>query len=346
MMSFNPSTLPAKTVIVFDFDCTLTSIHYYYFRKGLLIDPVTKGYDIDPSDLRFLETLKILKLQLEAGETGLFAKQAIIDHIFGGAQRFESLCQFLQRLSVQNDLRIASRGNPEQILELLDIIKLRRYFPDNKVTGSETSKVTLIQFLLQHSNVLYVDDDREEHERILREKRKLPGTHYVFCTGLEKDGKGIGAIIMQKMEAEALRLNQGPAVVSASAASSSALPPPPFAVPPLSAAPGGPRMAAMTPQTALLQHSLLSLQQRAQDCQRQMMKSAALQEQERLLDFIDGSLRKLLLEVNNPFGISCELQEQALDYGFTVKNMPENDLVVLFFDVHKLITQLAYVGNL
>jgi hypothetical protein len=102
---------------------------------------------------------------------------------------------------------IASRGNYNEISNCLSLVELIKYF--DEIYDIATSKVKVIQDLLQTCNVFYIDDNHEEHHIIIESvepekkfmtesgvafdiyKNKSSSFRYVFCGNLEPDQTGM-----------------------------------------------------------------------------------------------------------------------------------------------------------
>jgi hypothetical protein len=179
--------------IVFDFDCTLTRKHAYYYYN----DPkkFSEIYSEDPPNL----TNNI---------------DQTLDYFFG-ISRLQNLRNFLEKISAVAHIYVASRGYYNNIKYLLDISHLDQYFKfihcinsryyKNKKTSNKKEFIKLL--LEEYQNVYYLDDDQEEHQRLVQQHNwnlikdtleyfcyLVPPNnhHYYFFKKIIKNGYGIG----------------------------------------------------------------------------------------------------------------------------------------------------------
>lgn len=171
-----------KHAIVFDFDCTLTTTHFYnkvstivneilnnHFAKNITLN---SEYVCDFTMLiaRFmLNDIKEDEFSVDFKESTLYKtsniKQICIDTIFGGTERFEILRKFFDELKQNGELYISSRGNCDHILWLLKKVELSGYFKEiNANDDSDDSRCTVTNksnFIhgLRYKNIYYIDDD-------------------------------------------------------------------------------------------------------------------------------------------------------------------------------------------
>jgi hypothetical protein len=183
-------------VFIFDFDCTLTYTHYYWFLNGMSQfmsnrhwAPVIKRFDIDPGKL------------FPGGKPAEEQKESLINLFFGGKERFELVRGFLKELKEAGfDLYISSRGNCRSIKLLTGLLDLNEFFEGVNAGGAEDpfyqgGKVSFISRLVREkkpSHVFYADDDGKEHYELEQElKGRVEYTYFGANIGLLKDHNGL-----------------------------------------------------------------------------------------------------------------------------------------------------------
>jgi hypothetical protein len=181
---------------VFDFDCTLTYTHFYYFTNDL--DTYCKKFKVEQTDKIKNLQVSIIKYLKEDTKINLYLLEQFIELIFGGNDRLKMIKQFLCKLNL-NNVYIASRGNKNDICKCVDLLGIK--ISHNNIFGNETPKVNVINNLINKGNVFYVDDDRFEHIEFIRNLLiidKFPMTiaqknnnNYVFMNSLMKEGSGL-----------------------------------------------------------------------------------------------------------------------------------------------------------
>ena len=191
----------ASRFVCFDFDCTLTTTHWYYFlndydrwyenfgeesgisnEDGLKLSKSiaakTYGWPIEEEwasgHLNNYNTLKnsganeIEKVR----NAHIMGKHSIlISTFFGGLSRLQELDKSLQELRKKGTkIIILSRGAEAQIHFLLKLAKLRHHF--DAIYGGEdnfegwTKDMMIEKMLEKGKSVVYYDDDSGEHESI------------------------------------------------------------------------------------------------------------------------------------------------------------------------------------
>lgn len=182
-----------NSCIIFDFDCTITSRHLYYFlNDSAKFIEIYKGIDseklhITASYINSLQwqngialdyaTLANTVLDIDKNDAEYFC-----EIIFGGDERLELLKNFFKTCQEKNiEMHISSRGNLRNIILALKISGLLKYFNsihctidkkiyyrDGKTENFNFSKDTLIFEMLKNSYdiLFYIDDTNTEHERL------------------------------------------------------------------------------------------------------------------------------------------------------------------------------------
>ena len=161
-------------LIVFDFDCTLTTKHYYYFMNKNNINHQTKLPILDTKITDTIDDLDKFRNHIRNNETSLVEKQIIIDQFFGGDSRFQKLKDVLQTLKDRGcHIIIASRGKKEEIIALLKCVGMLDLF--NEIYGQPTSKTFLLfnkMNRIECKYLYYFDDDRTENDTLINDFRE------------------------------------------------------------------------------------------------------------------------------------------------------------------------------
>jgi hypothetical protein len=171
------SSRSKDTLLIFDFDCTLSSRHFWGLmngRPGNKIKPEDVGAAVDiQTDLLIGNNVptgtRMIKPDLTESE-----QNQLVDYIFGSKDRLKELRKFFSRLcSLPNvRLEIWSRSYFAQLENLLrqPYIKLDQYFPDEgQVKGREVlDDIKYSTFDPRYKNIYLFDDSQEEFEILLR----------------------------------------------------------------------------------------------------------------------------------------------------------------------------------
>jgi hypothetical protein len=177
---------PTKNAFVFDFDCTITSKHFFYFTHDYETFKKMYPYVSYPTN------------ETDTNETDM------INMIMGGEERIRLIKNMINTLVSKNcEVHIASRGVKKDIIEFLKKIGIIN-IADDHITGGETPKIEVLQKLIATKNVFYADDDKDEHSlfvennhciaKIINEKLvgcNIGSKKYIFMDGLLKNGLGI-----------------------------------------------------------------------------------------------------------------------------------------------------------
>lgn len=199
-----------KKCFIFDFDCTITYSHYYYYRNNIEYYKkkwanVLKMFNIDANALFNLSRENIWSP----------FKVDIINLFFGGEQRLNYIRAFFDAIRNNGyDIYISSRGNYAEILELLIFLDLDRYIKDinaairtrESLRYKNMSKIMFVDCILQekYDKIIYVDDNNDEHLTIIRNPY-INTNNYKFYgenVGLHKDGNGLSIASMQQIYLE------------------------------------------------------------------------------------------------------------------------------------------------
>ena len=156
-----------RHTVVFDFDLTLTTVHYYNFKMAI---ENGKSWCDHPKP----EINKILIELLMMGKgLNCLDKRTSIEAFFGGEKRFLLLKNTLTSLKSKNyKLIISSRNYHEWINELLVKVELSDMF--DSIHGNEIPKIAVIEYLLPQGKVTYIDDVHEEHKVLLKRHSFAP----------------------------------------------------------------------------------------------------------------------------------------------------------------------------
>ena len=143
-------------VFIFDFDCTLTTKHFFYFMNDHTRF-CTKHAD---STLCTRNDLNIQNA-IDTSNYNNEIKQILIEEFFG-TERFVDLKAFLQNIKDSGGkIIVASRGYKTQIVNLLLYIGLDIF---DTIFDRNTNKVDVLQYYLDRAKYLfYFDDTPDEH---------------------------------------------------------------------------------------------------------------------------------------------------------------------------------------
>jgi len=205
--------------IVFDFDCTLTTRHWYYFLNDLnkflemyKNDPVIKGYQKDQLTM-FRENIL---------NNNTFDIAILINLFFGGYERIGKLTNLFSALKRYNyDMYISSRGISSQVSNALYKSGLYNYFTmihtvlDGNLLFIQTGVTEKYlapknQFIYNklfmeynYRKLIYLDDTNDENLQLLYmlqgvkqstneyEYVMFSDREYYYVNGMMKDGSGI-----------------------------------------------------------------------------------------------------------------------------------------------------------
>jgi serine/threonine protein kinase len=147
---------------IFDFDCTLTSVHTAYAEMGILETAIDENKEYQSI---------IQKMKLGRDTSDEIVK--IINIFFGGIERLEMLRNMIETL-IENgfDIYISSRGNCEVIEKMLTITDLRKYILEINANGIgcvNQKKDVYIKNLMArgYDTLIYADDDHGEYHILI-----------------------------------------------------------------------------------------------------------------------------------------------------------------------------------
>jgi len=163
-----PKHIENTKCVVFDFDCTITTKHWYWFTTDL--ETYVQKFGAISDELNYREKiLNVLKTKITY-MLSLNERNWIISTFLGGSERMTYLKDLFKTLvNEKNTLYILSRGNKSHIDTFLNITGLNIYFPTSNVFGCEMKKDLFLKKLInKHERVTYIDDDNSEHLAFLR----------------------------------------------------------------------------------------------------------------------------------------------------------------------------------
>jgi len=159
------STSLEKHLVVFDFDCTLTTKHYYHYINDYKYFRTKEQWKSEVLEFRRDELIHTLNTRAINEEH----KNILINEFFGGEERFNLLVSGINKLRQQGcTIIIASRGKKSEIENLLYCIEQSNLF--NKIFDREMDKTKLILTNITNGDykaIYYMDDDSREHEKLL-----------------------------------------------------------------------------------------------------------------------------------------------------------------------------------
>jgi hypothetical protein len=166
---------PVTASFIFDFDCTLTVRHLFYFLNNLA--EFKKLYSTELTSISISEDVInniyiFARYHLKLDDTSstineVEGKELFIKIIFGSQERIEILKNMFTDIGTDN-LYIASRGIKDQIIKTLDFVGLGGLIKSENITGGGTEKTKILNDHIVKENVFYVDDDNTEHLDFVR----------------------------------------------------------------------------------------------------------------------------------------------------------------------------------
>ena len=212
-----------KPIVIFDFDCTITFSHWYWFLNNThkfaknaqwcgssnISDIIALSKQVN-SNLNSLDHL--LDIQ----------RKELMTLIFGGINRLLEIFDFLDYLSEYGcHLYISSRGNCSQIIPLINQVGLDQYFmlPNGIVNinahGDPCIQGDKVEFIIADTNSLrnkypdshiyYIDDDGFENNIIQTDYFHVVRHNYTYFganIGLFKDQNGLDKSQMKHISTE------------------------------------------------------------------------------------------------------------------------------------------------
>ena len=191
--------LEKPTLFIFDFDCTITSRHFF----GLMMND-DKVNPVDLDDVKMLRPFIVDnfgRLNASIKEISKEYQNKLINYLFGSKERLDWLHQFFQELSKLPNVQIEiwTRSYCSQVENILtkDYIDLQKYF--NKIVDRKSfksKKMFYLDTLLQNYSKLFIFDDSSEEFSYLYTKGDIFDTYknvYMYnklvkeSSGLEMD---------------------------------------------------------------------------------------------------------------------------------------------------------------
>ena len=181
---------------IFDFDCTLTYTHFYYFIYDL--ETYCKKFKMTLTDEIKNTQQEIIKYIREEYIPSSHTTTRFTNFIFGTDTRLKIIKDLLNKLNYKN-VYIASRCVKRDICKCIDLVGIK--IPHENIFGHETPKLNVLNHLISKGNIFYIDDDKKEHREFmldLEPTNKFPfvmsakyNNCYVFMNSLMKEGNGI-----------------------------------------------------------------------------------------------------------------------------------------------------------
>jgi len=204
-----------NTVYVFDFDCTLTIKHFYYFVSDY--DIFKNAYSITSTNTIYDKIRDYYLKDTIADETDKETYiTPFINLFFDGQERLNKIKKMFERIGKEN-LYIATRGIKSNVVKILRLIDVGDLIHEDHINplinGKEVDKDILLEDLFKTKNIFYADDNHEEHIKfinknnptIVRETenttvyRGRNGNTYTFYKSLMKEGGGISEDMLDRI---------------------------------------------------------------------------------------------------------------------------------------------------
>lgn len=203
-----------RKILVTDFDCTLTYVHYFHFmnnRAGVFFN--TDNWDSHFST-NFGRSLYENTEPFNAGNVN-----HLVTLFFGSRQRLVNLKIFLSIFkNFGYEIHISSRGVCDDIIDLIKKVGLNEYIDQINSASKKSnnnciisSKVPYITSLLKDRNVekvVYIDDDDAEH-KILQTLNSPKYMYFGSNIGLYKNQNGLDDNMMNSIIEQAIGQSGG-----------------------------------------------------------------------------------------------------------------------------------------
>jgi hypothetical protein len=189
------------SAVVFDFDCTITYTHLFHLFNS------TKRFEEKWGAALIDSAVSIEDLTRTLNGDWHKSEQELVEIFFGGKRRLASLNFFFRQLKGSgHDLYVSSKGNFQQIRNVLAFGKLGEYVtginatgvPNPQLRGSKHQFISSLAGRHGYRHVFYIDDDPDEH-RIIIEQKLIPLERYSYFgdnVGLSREGNGLSAKMM------------------------------------------------------------------------------------------------------------------------------------------------------
>uniref|UniRef100_A0A6C0ILM1 Uncharacterized protein n=1 Tax=viral metagenome TaxID=1070528 RepID=A0A6C0ILM1_9ZZZZ len=189
--------------VVFDFDCTLTTSHFYHYMHST--EYFSGLYPSVPEVQTLLRAGPQIQTAIRLGVINDNERKILIDAFFGGEVRFKRLFEMIQTLRMGGAaVYISSRGIKEEIENFLSILGINPQALFNGITGGNITKPTVILPLAETMRrMYYFDDDPTEHYTVIQsatpgsqqlgkvfDKWRLQNAEYYYYKHLTKDKWG------------------------------------------------------------------------------------------------------------------------------------------------------------
>lgn len=159
---------PLDLIYIFDFDCTLTKRHFYYYMHELKkFNELYPDVSVDPGTYFDVWTVMSEYLNDRTDTIKDDIKYVLIALIFGTDERINAIRSLFERIT-KDKLYIASRGNKKHIIKMLELVDLGHLVKHDHITGGDVSKVNVLARNIPAHNIFYADDDHSEHEEFLK----------------------------------------------------------------------------------------------------------------------------------------------------------------------------------
>ena len=153
-------------IIIFDFDCTLTTKHFFSFFKN-------NNYGLlNKKNLDKIADIEIFKQNILDNKINEEEKQIIIEEFFGESDRFAELKQTLKKLKeIGCKIIILSNGITVHIIALLKCVELFNLFDEIIGLYEEGYKKNrILNDIISNKEckyLYYFDDDRKENDALI-----------------------------------------------------------------------------------------------------------------------------------------------------------------------------------
>lgn len=203
------ATTHEKKCIVFDFDCTLTYTHYYYYINDLEKYKTDWFTKLDKEYTKNINDIILKDMQNNFNWNKY--KDNLTNILFGGEERLDNIINFLTLLKENGyDIYISSRGICNDIYKVLEFYDIKKYVQevnanDNTNVCPQMHKAMYIMHLKKKYGVIYyVDDDESDNYSILKNNIHADITYKYFGKniGLIKNGNGLTETMIKQISSD------------------------------------------------------------------------------------------------------------------------------------------------
>ena len=214
-----------KNCLIFDFDCTLTYTHWFYFVNDFnywLQNFGFKNFKIDEKEIYILKNCS--KFFLECRKKNPIYntiineknfkkyKKCVLKYIFGGKKRLDMIIKLFKTINDKNyDIYVISYSYMYDIylmFHIFDIGKIKKVIAKSRYSEMETKDYYLKEIYFSGvKKIIYVDDSEHDYDNFIKNldekdknlvKNDKDFTNFIFIK-LIKEDNGINNTIYKNI---------------------------------------------------------------------------------------------------------------------------------------------------